>query len=83
MSISNYQQFDMTFRGVTGAPVSLPNIIVKVFDATNLVDLPDLETDENGVVMAGTLEVPPGTVVRFRVENYLGMARHITQITTA
>ncbi len=82
MLTSHYKQFDMTYRGATGAFVPLPNITVKVFDASNHVDLPDLVTDENGIVAAGTLDVPAGTVVRFRVENYFGMARHITQVTT-
>jgi len=82
MFVSHYKQFDMTFRGGTGAPVRLPGVTVKVFDASNLVNLPDLVTNEEGIVVAGTLEVPAGTVVRFRVENYLGMARHIAQVTT-
>jgi hypothetical protein len=80
--MSNYHSFDLKFRGDAGEPVPLPNVTIKVFDATNLEDLPDLETDENGIVAGGTLDVPVGTVVRFRVEHHLGMARHVTQVTT-
>lgn len=79
---SNYDQIDVTVIGETGAEIRLPNQVLKVFDATNLMDLPDVESDENGVVPAGELAVAPGTVVRFRVENYLGMAWHIAQRTT-
>jgi hypothetical protein len=79
--ISNFQQFDLRFRNSAGSTTPVPNLTIKVFDATNLVDLPDLISDENGQVAGGTLEVPPGTVVRFS-GLYLGLPAGLTQKTT-
>ena len=63
-------------------PQPLTDTTVKVFDASNLVDLDDVVSDSEGVVAGGSLDVDAGTVVRFRVENYLGLAMSIEQVTT-
>ena len=80
--MSNFQQFDLSYRGSAGVPTPLAGTTVKVFDATNLTDLDDLMSNDEGVVEGGTLPVDAGTVVRFRVENYLGLAMSLEQVTT-
>ncbi|HEY0545322.1 MAG TPA: hypothetical protein VGC91_08110 [Pyrinomonadaceae bacterium] len=79
---SNFQQFDLSYRGSAGALTPLANTTVKVFDATNLADLDDVTSNDEGVVEGGTLPVDAGIVVRFRVENYLGLAMSLEQVTT-
>lgn len=82
MPTSSYQSFDVTKRGADGAVVPLPGITVKVYDATNNANLPNLTTDINGIIAAGTFNVAAGTRIIFRIENYQGSAGSITQITT-
>ena len=79
---SHYVQFDVTAWQTNGSKTALPSWTVKVWDATNAVALDDLESDGDGVVVAGTLPVAAGTTIWFRVENYQGMAGMLEQITT-
>jgi hypothetical protein len=79
---SAYPQIDVTYyvRGRLIGPLSA--VRVKVFDATNEVDLDDLESDANGVIAAGGLDVDPGTTIRFRVENHFGACGAWETVTT-
>lgn len=83
MPSSNYEQFDVKVWDASGVHTPLANYTLKVYDATNLVDLADMDTDSNGVIAAGTLSgIDIGTRIRWRVENYLGMTAYYEQITT-
>lgn len=82
MPTSNYEGFDVSIRDFAGVLIPVPSVTVKVYDATNVADLDDLESDTDGNVAAGTLDVEAGTTIRFRVENYLGLAGVLEQVTT-
>lgn len=82
--MSNYQEFRLMYNDEFGRLQAFAEVAVKVrtSDDDYATDIETLETDANGEIPAGTLDVPIGTRVRFRVENYLGLANSITQITT-
>lgn len=79
---SNFQAFDLSIDNGDGTTTALPDVTIKVYDATNVADLGDLVSDGDGNVAAGVLPVDAGTVVRFRVEDYLGLAGALEQVTT-
>ncbi|MEO7509331.1 MAG: hypothetical protein ABIZ95_18945 [Pyrinomonadaceae bacterium] len=83
MPSSNYEPFDVNYYDSAGQAVPIADATVEVYDATNSVDLDPITADSNGVVGAGTVAVDAGTVVRFRVEGYLGAAGALEQTTTA
>lgn len=83
---SDYAEFLVEFRDENGvvAPVEA-GVDVAVYDTVALADAAEspLTTDSSGLIAAGTLAaVAAGTRVRFRVENYNGLAGSWTQITT-
>lgn len=82
--MSSYQAFRLMYNDENGRLQAFPSVSVKVrtSDDNYAADLTTLTTDANGEVAGGTLSVPIGTRVRFRVENYLGLAASLTQITT-
>lgn len=82
MPTSTYEGFDVTYRDPAGVLQPVPSVTIKVYDATHVASLSDLTADVAGHVAAGTLSVDAGTVVRFRVESYLGMAGVLEQVTT-
>jgi hypothetical protein len=82
--MSDYEAFRLMYNDENGRLQAFPSVSVKVRTSADdyAADLTTLTTDANGEVAAGTLAVPAGTRVRFRVENYLGLAASLTQITT-
>ena len=80
---SDYEGFDVYVQNADGSRTPLASQTVKVYDVTNNDDLSDLTTDSVGHIAGGTFaSVAVGTVVRFRVENYLGLSGAIEQTTT-
>jgi hypothetical protein len=83
---SNYEMINWQFRDADGVLTSLPaGVDVHVYDVTAEVDVAEspLTTDSNGETPAGTFAaVAVGTRVRFRIENYEGLATSRTQVTT-
>jgi hypothetical protein len=79
---SNYEAFDVKIFNDEGTETLLAGVTLKVYDATNLADLPDVTADGSGQVAAGTLNVAAGTVVRFRLENSMGRAGYWEHVTT-
>jgi hypothetical protein len=82
--MSAYTAFKMLYKNDQGQLVAFASVSVKVrtSDDNYAADLTTLTTDANGEIAAGTLAVPVGTRVRFRIENYQGLANSLTQITT-
>jgi len=80
--MSFYAGFDLVIDNDDGTVTPLASATVKVYDATNSVALADLASDPDGHVVAGSLAVAVGTLVRFRVENYQGRAAYAEQVTT-
>ncbi len=73
----------MSIDNLDGTETHVGVVTVHVFDATNLVELDPIASDESGVVAAGSVPVAVGTVVRFRVENDgFGRAWYDEQTTT-
>lgn len=82
MPTSSYEGFDVYVENADGSRTPLASQTVKVYDVTNNANLSNLTTDGVGHITGGTLSVDAGTVVRFRVENYLGLSGAIEQTTT-
>ena len=82
MPTSSYEGFDVYVENADGSRTPLASQTVKVYDVTNNANLSNLTTDGIGHIASGTLSVDAGTVVRFRVENYLGLSGAIEQTTT-
>jgi hypothetical protein len=82
--MSDYAAFRLMYNDENGRLQAFPEVevLVRSSDDDYATDIDTLETDVNGEIAAGTLAVPIGTRVRFRVENYLGLAASLTQITT-
>lgn len=81
---SNYEAFRLMYNDENGRLQAFPevDVLVRTSDDDYASDIDTLTTNADGEISAGTLDVPIGTRVRFRVENYLGLANSITQITT-
>lgn len=80
---SNYPQIPVNFRLTEGDIQPVPaNVTVKVYNTVTQSDIATLQTDANGFIAAGQLNVDAGTLVRFRVENYQGMAMSVSLYTT-
>lgn len=80
---SNFEGFDVAIDNLDGTETTVGSVTVHVYDATNALELDPIESDENGVVVDGSLPVAAGTVVRFRVENDgFGRAWYDEQTTT-
>lgn len=83
--MSSYLGFAVTYEDEPGVIISIGSgVSVKVREhgaGSDVAESP-LTTDVNGAIAAGTLaDVAVGTKVHFRVENFLGMAFSIAQIT--
>lgn len=83
---SNYEGFPVNFRDGDGVVVAVEaGVEVHIYDVTAEADAAEspLTTDGDGEIAAGSLAaVAVGTRVRFRVENYNGLAFSRTQVTT-
>lgn len=81
---SDYQEFRLMYNDENGRLQAFAEVevLVRSSDDDFATDIETLETDANGVIASGELDVPAGTRVRFRVENYFGLAASLTQITT-
>ena len=78
---SNYQGFDLTTRNSAGDIVPIPNQTVEIYNTIAAADLAPTASNAAGFVPGATVSVAVGTKLRFRVENYQGLAMSITQIT--
>ncbi len=83
---SNYEGFVVQVRDENGVVTNVgASVDVAVYDCTALADVAEspLTTDVNGEIAAGSLAaLAAGTRVRFRVENYNGLAFSVSQVTT-
>ena len=81
---SDYKAFRLVYNDENGRLQAFPSVSVKVrtSDDDYAADLTTLTTNSDGEIAAGTLAVDAGTRVRFRVENYQGLAASLTQVTT-
>lgn len=84
--MSSYQGFAVTYETSAGVITSVGSgVSVKVRAAGAGADAAEspLTTNGDGEIVAGTLAaISAGTIVHFRVENYLGMAFSVSQTTT-
>lgn len=81
--MSDYEEFYIIFRDREGVPSAVgAGVAVIVHDLDTDTYLDELTTDGDGRIAAGTLSVDPGTRVSFRIENYLGLAGSVVQITS-
>ena len=69
-------------RDENGVLVAVASTDVVIYDVAGAADLAVVTTDANGLIPAGSVAVDAGSRIRFRVENYFGMAGSVTQITT-
>lgn len=79
--MSNYTGFDVLIREDSGLYTAVPDATVQAYDATNEAALPDVESDANGHVPAGTFDVDAGTLVYFSIalpDGRTGWARQVT-----
>lgn len=79
---SNYDTFDVLKRNSDGTITPLGGVTINIWDSANNASLGTTTSDANGVVAAGTVSVPVGTKIIFRLENYFGRAGDTDQITT-
>lgn len=93
---SNYGSFPVNYSFRPGHIIAMPGATVKVYvaddpaadilsGASNGLDgstIATLTADIDGMIAAGTLPVDAGTLVRFRVENYFGIAWSKHEVTT-
>lgn len=79
--VSNYNGFDVKIRHTDLTEELVPGATIKIYDATNLAELIEVVADVDGWVAPGTVDVPAGTVLRFRLENHLGMCGYFEDIT--
>lgn len=80
--MSNYEEFYLNFRDENGVLVIVPSTDVIIYDVDTAADIDTVTTDSDGLVASGTVSVAVGSRIRFRVENYQGLAGSVTQITT-
>lgn len=83
---SSYEMIRWQVRDLNGVLTNLEaGVDVHVYDVTAEADVAEspLTTDSNGETAAGSFAaVAAGTRVRFRIENYNGLAFSRTQVTT-
>jgi len=83
MPSSDFIGFNVNFETKPGIiPPVGAGVEVIVYDVLTDTDIDTLTTDGSGDIAAGTVAVAAGSEVRFRVENYFGMAFSIQQTTT-
>ena len=80
--MSNYEEFYLMLRDETGNLITVAGADVIIYDVDSAADLDTVTTDADGLIAAGTVAAPAGSRIRFRVENYNGLAGSATQITT-
>jgi hypothetical protein len=78
---SNYDAVRVIKSDGNGNVEQIAGATVVAQRADTNVDLQTFTTDENGEIAAGSFNIPAGTRVRFRVQNYQGLAGSISQIT--
>ena len=79
---SNYEQFYLNIIDEFGVIETLAGVDVIIYDVDTASDIDTVTSDSNGLIAAGSVSVDPGSRIRFRVENYNGLAASITQETT-
>lgn len=79
--MSDYAAFYVFMENESGvnAPVPMTDVIISDDEGT---ELDVVTTDGDGRIVAGTVSVDAGSRIRFRVENYFGLAGSVSQITT-
>lgn len=80
---SDYQAIDVTYESEPGVLTNVGGgVDVIIYDVATDTDLDTVTTDSNGHIAAGTVSVDADSHIRFRVENFFGMAFSVDQITT-
>jgi hypothetical protein len=82
MPTSSYSSFDVVENVGTGAPTLVPSQTINVFNVTGNSPLPDIISDANGHVPAGTLPVAAGTLIRFSGSKPDGRRAYAEQVTS-
>lgn len=70
---SNFNSFNIRIDNNDGTFTDVPEQAVQVYDVTNEEALDDLESDANGIVAGGSLDVDAGTLIRFSVTRADGL----------
>lgn len=78
---SNFLGFAVTYESSPGVMSSVGGG-VDVIASDGSSDIDTFTTDSNGLIAAGSLAAAIGTQIFFRVENFLGRAMSVSQITT-
>jgi hypothetical protein len=79
---SNYGSFEVLIDNDDGTTTPVVSQPIGVYDVTNDVALDDIGSDANGHVDEGTLDVDPGTTVRFHAELANGQCGYKEEVTT-
>jgi hypothetical protein len=79
---SNYDGFDVRKRNGDGTLSPVPGATLQIYNADSGIEIGTVVTDEFGFVAPGTVSPEAGTRLRFRVENFEGLAGSITKLTT-
>lgn len=79
--MSNYAGFHVYVEDENGRITAVPSVSVKISNSSGTL-LTTVTTDSNGYISPGTVSVSAGTRIRFRVENYNGLAGSCSQVTT-
>lgn len=79
---SSYNGFDVRVHRSDGTIIKCANATIKAWRTDTNVDLGiTLTTDSSAWLAAATLNVPAGTLVIFRLENYQGRSAYREVIT--
>lgn len=78
---STYNGFDVKIRNADRTETPVPDAIVKIYDASSMAELGEALADGSGFVASGSVDVPVGTVLRFRIENHHGMSGYAEDVT--
>jgi len=79
---SNYASFEVLIDNDDGTTTPVVSQPVHVYDVTNDEALDDISSDADGHVAAGTLDVDPGTTVRFHTALGDGQCGYKEEVTT-
>lgn len=78
---SNYGGFEVLVDNDDGTTTPVLSQPVHVYDVTNEEALDDIVSDANGHVDAGTLDVDPGTAIRFHTSLADGRCGYKEEVT--
>ena len=83
MPSCNYEGFNVNVESSPGVIESVAaGVLVVIYNVTGGADITSVNTDSNGDIPADSCTGLPGDILRFRVENYQGMAFSTAQIAT-